>query len=164
MSSGANIGKVGAEKKVRKIIFAGGGTAGHVEPAIAVARSWKDRHVGDKCIFIGTDFGLEKALVPAAGFELRTIEKVAFPRNLGPGIITLPLRLMRAVKSAREVLKGADLLLGFGGYESASTYLAAKLENVPFVVPEAYPKPEWPNVLGAYLAAYAEIPLRTRTA
>lgn len=162
MSSGANP-EVGEEKFLRRIIFAGGGTAGHVEPAIAVARAWKESHARDKCIFIGTNAGLEKTLVPSAGFELRTIEKVTLPRSIGFSIFTLPFRLMRSVKTAREIVKGSDFLIGFGGYVSASAYIAAKMEKIPFVAHEANAKPGWANVLGAYLSPYIAIthPVRT---
>lgn len=136
----------------RKIVFAGGGTAGHVEPALAVARGWKNKYPQDACVFIGTTSGLENTLVPSAGFELRTIEKVTLPRTLSFGLITLPWRLFRSVKTARAIVSEADLLIGFGGYVSASAYLAAKLERVPFVAHEANAKPGWANQLGALLS------------
>ena len=55
------------------VVLAGGGTAGHIEPALAVAREWMKSHPTDTCIFLGTKSGLEHTLVPAAGFQLRTI-------------------------------------------------------------------------------------------
>ena len=133
----------------RVIIFAGGGTAGHVEPAIAVARAWNAKHPLDRCIFLGTPSGLENSLVPSAGFELRIIEKVVMPRKLGPDILKLPVRLFRAVISAKKAIHSADLLIGFGGYLSASAYLAATLARVPLVVHEANAKVGWANRLGA---------------
>ena len=53
-----------------RILFAGGGTAGHVEPALAVARKWSERNPNDEVLFIGTATGLENILVPAAGYRL----------------------------------------------------------------------------------------------
>ena len=55
-----------------KIIFAGGGTAGHVEPALAIARLWRERNPEDSIIFLGTAKGLENQLVPAANFDLNS--------------------------------------------------------------------------------------------
>jgi len=156
MSDSSGYG-AGSTQLTRKIIFAGGGTAGHVEPALAVARGWKEKYPSDECVFIGTDSGLEKTLVPSAGFELRTIKKVTLPRSPGIGMITLPWRLFRSIKMARSVVAGADLLIGFGGYVSASAYLAAKLEKVPFVVHEANAKPGWANLLGAFLSPHRAI-------
>lgn len=143
----------GSIQNGRKIIFAGGGSAGHVEPALAVARGWKAKYPQDTCVFIGAQSGLENTLVPSAGFEIRTIEKVTLPRTFSFGIATLPWRLVRSVKSARAIVSGADLLIGFGGYVSASAYLAAKLEKVPLVVHEANAKPGWANQLGAIFSS-----------
>ena len=137
---------------MRTIVFAGGGTAGHVEPALAVARAWKEKYPQDHCIFLGTPTGLENTLVPAAGFELRNIDKAVMPRRLNVDLVKLPIRLFGAVNSAKKIIKGADLLIGFGGYLSASAYLAASLAKVPFVVHEANVKVGWANKLGALLS------------
>ncbi len=141
----------------RTIVFAGGGTAGHIEPALATARAWKEKHPQDRCIFLGTPSGLENTLVPAAGFELFTIDKVVMPRKLSLDVIALPVRLLRAVKSAREIIKGSDLLVGYGGYLSASAYLASSLARVPIVVHEANAKVGWANRLGASLTKYLAV-------
>ena len=58
------------------VVLAGGGTAGHVEPALAVARQWKISHPEDRLVFLGTSSGLETTLVPAAQFELHLIPRV----------------------------------------------------------------------------------------
>ena len=134
---------------MKTIIFAGGGTAGHVEPALAVAQQWKKEHPEDKCIFIGTKNGLETSLVPAAGFDLRTINKVALARTFSPSVILLPLQLFKAVMQARSIIKGSDLLVGFGGYVSAASYLAAKSCGVPILIHEANARPGIANRLGA---------------
>jgi UDP-N-acetylglucosamine--N-acetylmuramyl-(pentapeptide) pyrophosphoryl-undecaprenol N-acetylglucosamine transferase len=134
---------------MKTIIFAGGGTAGHVEPALSVAQQWKKEHPGDKCIFIGTNSGLETSLVPAAGFDLRSINKVALARKFSPSVILLPLQLFKAVMQARLIIKGSDLLVGFGGYVSAASYLAAKSCGVPILIHEANARPGIANRLGA---------------
>jgi len=134
---------------MRTIIFAGGGTAGHVEPALSVAGQWKKENPEDNCIFIGTDQGLENTLVPASGFALRTINKVVLTRNFSPSILLLPVRLIQAVIQARAIIKDASLLVGFGGYVSAASYLAAKSCGVPIVIHEANARPGIANRLGA---------------
>jgi len=63
------------------VVLAGGGTAGHIEPALAVARQWKNSHPNDRIIFLGTSFGLESTLVPAAKFELHSIPRVRVSRK-----------------------------------------------------------------------------------
>ena len=137
-----------------RIVFAGGGTAGHVEPALAVARLWRQAHPQDQIEFIGTNKGLENQLVPAAEFQLRHIPKVALPRKFSPALITAPFALVKSFYRARQILKGSDLLIGFGGYVSAPSYLAAKSLRIPFVVHEANAKAGFANRLGSRLTHY----------
>jgi UDP-N-acetylglucosamine--N-acetylmuramyl-(pentapeptide) pyrophosphoryl-undecaprenol N-acetylglucosamine transferase len=134
-----------------KIIFAGGGTAGHVEPALAIARLWQSKYPQDTLEFIGTAKGLENQLVPAANFKLYKIPKVVMPRKVSLSLFSAPLAFLGAIMSARRVVKGADLLIGFGGYVSAPAYLAAKSLGIAFVVHEANAKPGFANRLGARL-------------
>jgi len=134
-----------------KIIFAGGGTAGHVEPALAVARIWRERYPKDLIEFIGTSKGLENQLVPAANFKLNQIPKVVMPRKISPSVISAPFAFAKAITASRQIIKGSDLLIGFGGYVSAPAYLAAKSLKIPFVVHEANAKPGFANRLGARL-------------
>lgn len=140
-----------------KIVFAGGGTAGHIEPAIAVARLWRQNHPNDELQFIGTASGLENQLVPAAGFKLSHIPKVVIPRTLSPKLLKAPFTLSSSFLAARKILNGADLLIGFGGYVSAPAYLAAKSLGISFVVHEANAKPGFANRLGARLSPYCAI-------
>ena len=137
-------------EQIKRIVFAGGGTAGHVEPALAVARAWRERHPEDPLLFLGTSTGLENTLVPSAGFELRIIPKVMMPRSLGVDLLRLPILLWRAVRAAKKVMKGADLLVGFGGYLSAPAYIAARIAHVPMVIHEANAKVGWANHLGSW--------------
>ena len=132
-----------------KIVLAGGGTAGHVEPALAVARTWRANHSGDQIEFLGTKSGLENQLVPAAGFNLSHISKVVIPRKISLSLFVAPTTLTQAFLEARAVLKGADLLIGFGGYVSAPAYLAARSLKIPIVIHEANAKPGLANRLGA---------------
>jgi UDP-N-acetylglucosamine--N-acetylmuramyl-(pentapeptide) pyrophosphoryl-undecaprenol N-acetylglucosamine transferase len=140
-----------------KIVFAGGGTAGHIEPALAVARTWQKRHPSDQIEFLGTKAGLENQLVPAAGFKLRYIPKVVIPRKISLSLFVAPTTLTQSFLEAREVLAGADLLIGFGGYVSGPAYLAARSLNIPIVVHEANAKPGLANRLGAFFTNYLAV-------
>jgi UDP-N-acetylglucosamine--N-acetylmuramyl-(pentapeptide) pyrophosphoryl-undecaprenol N-acetylglucosamine transferase len=140
-----------------KIVFAGGGTAGHIEPALAVARLWRQTHPDDNLQFIGTVSGLENQLVPAAGFKLSLIPKVVIPRKLSAKFLKVPFTLASSIFAARKLLNGADLLIGFGGYVSAPAYLAARSLSIPFVVHEANARPGFANRLGARLSSYCAI-------
>jgi len=139
------------------IVLAGGGTAGHVEPALAVARAWRDAHPEDTIVFLGTKSGLENKLVPSAGFTLAHIPKVSISRTPSATWLRVPTDLFQAVSSARVVLKDADLLIGFGGYVSAPAYLAARLTGVPILIHEANAKPGWANRLGALMTPYLAV-------
>jgi UDP-N-acetylglucosamine--N-acetylmuramyl-(pentapeptide) pyrophosphoryl-undecaprenol N-acetylglucosamine transferase len=140
-----------------KIVFAGGGTAGHIEPALAVARLWQQNHPSDDLEFIGTARGLENQLVPAAGFKLGHIPKVVIPRKPSLKLFQAPITLTSSFLASRKLLAGADLLIGFGGYVSAPAYLAAKSLRIPFIVHEANAKPGFANRLGALLTPYCAI-------
>lgn len=134
-----------------KILFAGGGTAGHVEPALAVARAWQSAHPEDEISFLGTAHGLENALVPAAGFTLLHIPKVAIARKLSPSLLKVPFQLITSISATRSLLKDIDCAIGFGGYVSGPLYLAAFLTRTPFVIHEQNAHPGWANRLGARL-------------
>ncbi|MCX6430630.1 MAG: UDP-N-acetylglucosamine--N-acetylmuramyl-(pentapeptide) pyrophosphoryl-undecaprenol N-acetylglucosamine transferase [Actinobacteria bacterium] len=137
----------------RTLVFAGGGTAGHVEPAIAVATEWKSRYPMDREIFIGVEDGLESLLVPQAGFELKPIPRVVAPRSFSFDALSFPLDLWNAVKAARSQIHGADVVVGFGGYVSAPMYVAAWTKRIPIVIHEANAKVGWANILGSLLTS-----------
>jgi UDP-N-acetylglucosamine--N-acetylmuramyl-(pentapeptide) pyrophosphoryl-undecaprenol N-acetylglucosamine transferase len=139
------------------VVLAGGGTAGHVEPALAVARQWKLSHPNDRVIFLGTTSGLENTLVPAAKFELHLIPRVRVSRKPSPSWLKIPFDLMSAVRESKRVIKSADVVIGFGGYVSAPAYIAARLSAVPTVIHEANAKPGWANRLGAAFSKHLAV-------
>ncbi|MBC3185223.1 undecaprenyldiphospho-muramoylpentapeptide beta-N-acetylglucosaminyltransferase [Corynebacterium sp. zg-331] len=134
------------------VVVAGGGTAGHIEPALAVAEALRDRH-GIRVTALGTERGLEKELVPARGFDLRMIPPVPVPRKLNTDLMRLPLRVRGAVQETKKILRevSADALVGFGGYVAAPAYLAAASLGLPFYVHEANAKAGLANKLGVRL-------------
>jgi UDP-N-acetylglucosamine--N-acetylmuramyl-(pentapeptide) pyrophosphoryl-undecaprenol N-acetylglucosamine transferase len=140
-----------------RIIIAGGGTAGHIEPGLAVARLWRDKNPDDHIAFLGTKSGLENTLVPAAGFELLLIPKVVAPRKISPAALRAPFTFISALVQARNHIKGSHVVIGFGGYVSAPAYCAAKLSGIPIVIHESNAKPGVANRLGAFLGASVAI-------
>lgn len=140
-----------------KILLAGGGTAGHIEPALAVARGWRERHPQDEIVFIGTDSGLENSLIPAAGFNLLHIPKVRIARKISPSLLKVPLQLLSAIVKTSRILKDVDCAIGFGGYVSAPMYCAAAITRTPFVIHEQNARPGWANRVGAWLTSYRAI-------
>lgn len=135
----------------QRIVFAGAGTAGHVEPALAVARwiSQEDPTIG--ITFIGTKSGVENTLVPQAGFNLELITKAAFPRKLDLALFTWPWKFAQSLMQTRSIVQGASLLIGFGGYVCAPAYLMAKMNKVQFLIHEANAKAGMANKFGAAL-------------
>ncbi len=133
-----------------KVVLAGGGTAGHVNPLLAVAQELRSRE--HQVSVIGTEEGLEAQLVPQNGFELLMVPKVPLPRKPGRELIVLPGQLMEAVDAAQVHLQGADVLVGFGGYVSAPAYLAARKMGIPIVVQEQNVKPGIANRMAAPFA------------
>ena len=135
-----------------RFIVAGGGTAGHIEPALAVADAIIEREPHSICEFLGTDGGLEKLLVPKRGYQLRTIPKVTLPRKASITSVLFPIRLLIAIAKTFTQIRGATALIGFGGYVSAPAYLAAYMQRIPIVIHEANAKPGWANRLGRHFA------------
>src|SRR5215472_12837743 len=132
-----------------RVVLAGGGTDGHIEPALALADALRQADSGISVTCLGTERGLETRLVPARGYELELIPPVPLPRSVTPQLLTVPGRLAGAIHKTGQILDkvGADVLVGFGGYVSTPAYIAAKRHNVPIVVHEANPKPGIANRL-----------------
>jgi UDP-N-acetylglucosamine--N-acetylmuramyl-(pentapeptide) pyrophosphoryl-undecaprenol N-acetylglucosamine transferase len=152
---------------VTTYLLAGGGTAGHVNPLLAVADGLRARDPEATVLVLGTKEGLEARLVPERGYELLIVDKVPFPRRVDAAAAAFPQRFRRAIAQVRGHLRerGVDVVVGFGGYASAPAYVAARRGGVPFVVHEANAKPGLANVLGARAAAgvgvaFAGTPLR----
>jgi UDP-N-acetylglucosamine--N-acetylmuramyl-(pentapeptide) pyrophosphoryl-undecaprenol N-acetylglucosamine transferase len=134
-----------------KVLLAGGGSAGHIEPALALADALRRIDPGAEITCLGTERGLETRLIPLRGYPLELIPGVPMPRSVTPELLTVPGRLAGAINAAAGVLDRtrAQVLVGFGGYVAAPAYLAARRRRVPIVVHEANPKPGLANRLGA---------------
>ncbi|WP_071287017.1 undecaprenyldiphospho-muramoylpentapeptide beta-N-acetylglucosaminyltransferase [Mycolicibacterium llatzerense] len=139
------------------VVLAGGGTAGHIEPAMAVADALVALRPDVRITALGTARGLETRLVPERGYDLQLITPVPLPRKPSADLARLPLRIRAAVRETREVLDSvqADVVVGFGGYVSLPAYLAARggglrrRRRIPVVVHEANASAGWANRVGA---------------
>jgi UDP-N-acetylglucosamine--N-acetylmuramyl-(pentapeptide) pyrophosphoryl-undecaprenol N-acetylglucosamine transferase len=138
------------------IVLAGGGTAGHVEPALALADALRRGNPRIPITCLGTERGLETRLVPLRGYDLELIPAVPLPRSVNPQLLSVPGRLSGAVSAAAAVLDRvrADVLVGFGGYVATPAYLAARRRGVPIVVHEANTRPGLANRIGARLTRH----------
>ena len=135
----------------RSIVVAGGGTAGHIEPAMNLADYLRLTDPGSRITALGTEKGLETRLVPQRGYPLELIPAVPLPRRVNADLATLPGRLRTAIQAVKEVLARveADVVVGFGGYVSIPAYLAARSAKIPYVVHEANAKAGLANKVGA---------------
>jgi UDP-N-acetylglucosamine--N-acetylmuramyl-(pentapeptide) pyrophosphoryl-undecaprenol N-acetylglucosamine transferase len=134
-----------------RVLLAGGGSAGHIEPALALADALRRIDSGTEVTCLGTERGLETRLIPLRGYPLALIPAVPMPRSVTPRLLTVPGRLAGAVNAAAAAIDqtGAQVLVGFGGYVATPAYLAARRRKIPIVVHEANPKPGLANRLGA---------------
>jgi UDP-N-acetylglucosamine--N-acetylmuramyl-(pentapeptide) pyrophosphoryl-undecaprenol N-acetylglucosamine transferase len=138
------------------VLLAGGGSAGHVSPLLALADALVRRHPDIRVTALGTETGLEARLVPARGFALRFVPKVPLPRRPSGDLLRLPLRLRDAVRAAERAIDetGAEVVVGFGGYVSTPAYLAARRRRVPIVIHEQNARAGLANRLGARWTPY----------
>ncbi len=138
------------------VLLAGGGSAGHVSPLLALADCLRRRHPDLRVTALGTQKGLEQRLVPARGYDLRTIPKVAFPRRTSGALVRLPGALRAAVHAAGAAIDetSPDVVVGFGGYVSTPAYLAARKRGIPIVVHEQNSRPGLANRVGARMTPY----------
>lgn len=156
-----------AQPTETKVLLAGGGSAGHVNPLLAVAAKLRAQDIS--VVALGTNLGLEKDLVPSAGIELLTIEKVPAPRRVNGDLVKFFPRILTAYKTTREYLKTRQIqaVVGFGGYVSAPAYLAARSLRIPVVIHEQNLRPGMANKLGADWAksvflTFAQTPLKAK--
>ena len=153
----------------KHIVLSGGGTAGHVNPLLAVAHVIRDLEPDADIAVVGTAVGLEHDLVPQAGFELETIEKVPFPRRPNKAALQFPAKWRAETAKVRDILTRhhAQVVVGFGGYTSAPVYAAAHKMGIPIAIHEQNARAGMANKLGARWAsmigaAYAQPGLKPR--
>jgi UDP-N-acetylglucosamine--N-acetylmuramyl-(pentapeptide) pyrophosphoryl-undecaprenol N-acetylglucosamine transferase len=144
---------------VTTYLLAGGGTAGHVNPLLAVADRLRERDPAATILVLGTREGLEARLVPTRGYELLTIERLPLPRRPGRAVLSFPRRLRAARESVQQIIRerGVDVVVGFGGYAAAPAYLAARAEGTPLVLHEANARPGIANRLGARFTSFVGV-------
>ena len=141
-----------------RVIMAGGGTGGHVIPALAIAQELRSRYHAE-VLFVGTQRGIETRLVPAAGFELHLIQVGALNRvDLATRLKTLldlPRALMESAKLIREFRP--DVMIGVGGYASGPAMLTAAMMSVPTIAFEPNVVPGFANRMVAPMVSAAAV-------
>ncbi len=129
------------------VIFTCGGTGGHINPAIAVANIWKERHPDSRILFIGGEEPLEKELIPKAGYQLISIPSYGISRGKSWRALKWNLRAVRnifsAVKKCKKIYRDfqPDVIVGTGGYASFPPLLAGSQMGIPTCVHESNAMP-----------------------
>ncbi len=138
-----------------KILMTGGGTGGHLYPALAVAEALKKLSKDLEIDFVGSNRGIEAKEVPEAGYRFRGLDTTGFPRRLGPRSFVAAWSFGRAILAARAILREAapDVVFSTGGYASAPVVVAARLERIPLVLHEQNSIPGLTNRIACRFAA-----------
>lgn len=122
-----------------KVIIAAAGTAGHINPGIAIANKIKKEQPNSQIMFIGTTRGLENDLVPRAGYELKTIEAYGLSKRLTIQNIKKGIKTLQGLGQAKKIVKefNPDIVIGTGGYICGAVILAAKKYGIPTILHES---------------------------
>ena len=141
-----------------RAILAGGGTGGHVIPALAIAQALKEQFAAD-VLFIGTARGIENRLVPAAGFPLKLVQVGALKNVSLATRLKTAFDLPRAIWDSRRIIAEyrPDVMIGVGGYASGPAMLAASLSSVPTLAFEPNVVPGFANRLIAPMVSMAAV-------
>src|SRR5881628_804391 len=126
-----------------RLLIAGGGTGGHLFPALAVARAFRAEEPRGALLLVGRSGGPEERLVPAAGFELQTVRMRGFDRDAPWKNVVLPVLIPIALRGALRIVDRfrPDVVLGMGGYVMAPAVAAARLRGIPYVLHEKDVRP-----------------------
>jgi UDP-N-acetylglucosamine--N-acetylmuramyl-(pentapeptide) pyrophosphoryl-undecaprenol N-acetylglucosamine transferase len=144
---------------VTTYLLAGGGTAGHVNPLLALADRLREREPDAQIIILGTAEGLESRLVPERGYELVVIDKLPFPRRPNRAALAFPGRLRSLIAALSQTFeqRHVDVVVGVGGYVAAPAYLAARRAGIPIALHEANARAGMANRLGSLFTRFVGV-------
>jgi len=132
-----------------RLLLAGGGTGGHLFPAVALAQLLLKQDSQSKVLFVGTERGLEQRMLPKLGLPLATVDMVGVVGRGWRGRFELIPRLLKSLVQARKILTKfqPDIVIGVGGYASVPVLLAAKAKGIPYIIHEQNAFPGMSNRL-----------------
>lgn len=124
--------------KLDRVIISGGGTGGHIFPAIAIADEIKKRFPTCHILFVGAEGKMEMERVPRAGYKIKALPIQGFQRKLSLSNLKLPFKIISSLLKARRIIKNfkPQLVIGVGGYASGPTLKMANLIGVPTLIQE----------------------------
>lgn len=138
-----------------RVLLAGGGTGGHIYPALAIAERLKSLHPDCEILYVGTERGLESRIVSQRGVPFQTIAVEGLPRKLSPALFKAVGKAGEGCVEARRIVKhfAPDLVIGTGGYVCGPVVLAAKLQGIPTLIHE---QNAFPGLTNKILARFAD--------
>lgn len=121
-----------------RVLLTGGGTAGHINPAIAIANYIKEKEPDSEFLFVGTERGLEKTLVPKCGYDITFIDVMGLRRSLSVENIKVFINYVKSTGVAKRIIKNfkPDVVIGTGGYVCAPVVKAAASLKIPTLIHE----------------------------
>lgn len=119
-------------------MISGGGTGGHIYPAIAIANAWKEKHPATEILFVGAEGKMEMQKVPEAGYRIEGLPVAGLQRSLSLSNLSFPFKLMKSLSRSRELLKDfrPDAVVGVGGYASGPLLFMAQRKGIPSLIQE----------------------------
>ena len=121
-----------------RILISGGGTGGHIYPALAIANAWMDKHPDSEILFVGAQGKMEMQKVPEAGYSIKGLPVAGLQRKLTFANLSFPIKLWRSLRMASKIVKEfqPQLVVGVGGYASGPVLYAAQNKGIPTLLQE----------------------------
>jgi UDP-N-acetylglucosamine--N-acetylmuramyl-(pentapeptide) pyrophosphoryl-undecaprenol N-acetylglucosamine transferase len=121
-----------------RILISGGGTGGHIYPALAIANAWMDKHPDSEILFVGAQGKMEMQKVPEAGYTIKGLPVAGLQRKLTLANLSFPIKLWRSLRMASKIVKEfqPQLVVGVGGYASGPVLYAAQNKGIPTLLQE----------------------------
>ena len=138
-----------------KYLITGGGTGGHIYPALAIAKEIKNRHKDAQILYVGTEKGLESELVPKEGINFKTIRVKGMPRRINKESLIAAKELLNGINDSRKIIKEfkPDVVIGTGGYVCGPVVFMGKKKKIPALIHE---QNAFPGITNKILSRYVD--------
>lgn len=127
-----------SNKATYRILISGGGTGGHIYPALAIANAWMEKHPDSEILFVGALGKMEMQKVPEAGYPIKGLPVAGLQRSLSLSNLSFPFKLMKSLSMASQIVKEfkPNAVVGVGGYASGPVLYAAQRKGIPTLLQE----------------------------
>ena len=142
------------QMSLKKLIISGGGTGGHIFPAVAIANKVKEKYPEAEILFVGAEGKMEMEKVPKAGYEIVGLPIRGLQRKLTLKNLSVPFKLLASLSKAKKIIKNfqPDIAVGVGGYASAATLRVASKQKIPTLIQE---QNSYPGITNKWLSKRA---------